>query len=165
MRGFPALAEAGGAVDVRVFATEAEQTSAMLPGTRRLLRLAVASPVKAVERTLDPRTRLVLGANPDGSLAALLEDCADAAVAVIAPSPVWTAAEFATLRDRVAGTLVATTLDVVERVSKVLAAANQVEIAMPSSPPAAQAEAIADIRDQMAGCYRSASWRPPAPRT
>ena len=50
------------------------------PGIRRLLRLTVPSPVKAVERQLNPRTRLVLGANPDGSLAALLDDCADAAV-------------------------------------------------------------------------------------
>ena len=56
----------------------------MAPGTRRLLRLAVPSPVKAVERQLDPRTRLVLGANPDGSLAALLDDCADAAVDALA---------------------------------------------------------------------------------
>ena len=53
-------------------------------GIRRLLRLTVPSPVKAVERQLDPRTRLVLGANPDGSLAALLDDCADAAVDVLA---------------------------------------------------------------------------------
>ena len=80
VRGFPALVDAGTAVDVRVFATEAEQAAAMGPGTRRLLRLAVPSPVKAVERQLDPRTRLVLGTNPDGSLAALLDDCADAAV-------------------------------------------------------------------------------------
>ena len=76
----------------------AEQDAAMGPGIRRLLRLAVPSPVKAVERQLNPRTRLVLGANPDGSLAALLDDCADAAVAVLAPAPVWSSSEFAALR-------------------------------------------------------------------
>ena len=51
----------------------------MGPGTRRLVRLSVSSPVKAVERQLDLRTRLALGANPDGSVSALLDDCADAA--------------------------------------------------------------------------------------
>ncbi len=85
-------------VDIRVFATTAEQDAAMGPGIRRLLRLSVPSPVKTIERQLNPRTRLVLGANPDGSLPALLDDCADAAVAVLAPAPVWGRAEFTALR-------------------------------------------------------------------
>jgi ATP-dependent helicase HrpA len=149
VRAYPALVDSGTTVDLRVFATEAEQDAQMGRGTHRLLRLSVPSPVKAVERALDPRTRLLLGANPDGSPAALLDDCADAAVAVIAPTPTWTAAEFAVLRDRVAGTLVATTLDVVGRVAKVLAAAHQVDIALPAKPAPAQADAIADIRAQL----------------
>ena len=78
--GFPPWSTRASGVDVRVFATHAEQDAAMGPGTRRLLRLVVTSPVKAVERALNPRTRLLLGSNPDGSLAALLDDCADAAV-------------------------------------------------------------------------------------
>ena len=90
----------------------------MGPGTRRLLRLSVPSPAKAVEKQLDTRTRLVLGANPDGSLAALLDDCADAAVAALAPKPVWSRAEFAALRDRVAAALAPTTLDIVGRVAE-----------------------------------------------
>src|SRR5204862_250910 len=61
VRAYPALVESGTAVDLRVFATEAAQAAAMGPGVRRLLRLSVPSPVKAVERALDPRTRLVLG--------------------------------------------------------------------------------------------------------
>ncbi len=80
VRGFPALVDTGTAVDLAVFATAAEQDAAMGPGIRRLLRLSVGSPVKALERGLDPRRRLALGANPDGSLGALLDDCADAAV-------------------------------------------------------------------------------------
>ena len=149
VRAYPALVESGAAVDLRVFATEAAQAAAMGPGIRRLLRLSVPSPVKAVERALDPRTRLVLGANPDGSLAALLDDCADAAAAVIAPTPAWTRAAFTALRDKVAAALVPTTIDVVGRVAKVLAAAHQVDLAMPAKPPPAQADAIADIREQL----------------
>jgi ATP-dependent helicase HrpA len=149
VRGFPALVDAGAAVDVRVFAAQADQAAAMGPGTRRLLRLSVPSPVKAVERSLNPRARLVLGTNPDGSLSALLDDCADAAVAVLAPEPVWTRAEFEAQRDRVADALAPTTLDIVGRVEKVLAAAHEVELVLPDEPPRAQAEAIADVRAQL----------------
>jgi ATP-dependent helicase HrpA len=149
VHGFPALVDVGVAVDLRVFATQAEQEAAIGPGTRRLLRLSAPSPVKAVERALNPRARLVLGTNPDGSLAALVDDCADAAVAALAPEPVWTRAEFEAQRDRVAGALVPTTLDIVGRVEKVLAAAHDVELALPGRPPPAQADAIADIRVQL----------------
>ncbi|BBY81298.1 ATP-dependent RNA helicase HrpA [Mycolicibacterium pulveris] len=149
VRGYPALVDAGAAVDVHVFASPAEQASAMGPGIRRLLRLTVPTPVKTVERQLDPRTRLVLSTNPDGSLPALLEDCADAAIDVIAPAPVWTRAEFSALRDRVARDLTPTTRDIVARVHKVLSAAHDVERALPTAPTPAQADAIADIRTQL----------------
>jgi ATP-dependent helicase HrpA len=156
VRGFPALVDAGSAVDVRVFATQVEQGSAMGPGTRRLLRLAVTSPVKAVERALNPRMRLLLGSNPDGSLTALLDDCADAAVDLLVPAPAWTRDAFASLRDRVAATLVPTTLDVVGRVEKVLAAWNDVQLALPDKALPAQADAIADVRAQLARLLPSA---------
>jgi ATP-dependent helicase HrpA len=149
VRGYPALVDAGTGVDVRVFATAAERDAAMTAGLRRLLRLAVPSPVKSLEKALDPRTRLVLGTNPDGSLAALLDDCADAAVDVLAAQPVWTKAEFAVLRDRVAAALPATTREIVGRVQKVLAALQEVELALPGTPSAAQADAVADIREQL----------------
>jgi ATP-dependent helicase HrpA len=149
VRGFPAFVDAGGAVDVRVFATRAEQDAAMRPGIRRLLRLTAPSPVKTIERQLNPRARLVLGANPDGSLAALLDDCADAAVAVLAPAPAWSRAEFDGLRQRVADALAPTTLDIVGRVEKVLAAAHEVEVALPARPSTTHADAIADIRAQL----------------
>jgi len=149
VRGFPAFVDMKSTVDVRVFATTAEQDAVMGPGVRRLLRLTVASPVKTIERQLNPRARLVLGGNPDGSLAALLDDSADAAVAVQAPAPVWSRAEFEALRQRVADALVATTLDIVGRVEKVLGAAHEVEVALPAKASAAQADAIADIRAQL----------------
>ena len=150
VRGFPALVDAGGSVDIRVFPTKAEQDAAMGPGTRRLLRLSVPSPVKNVERQQDPRTRLVLGNNPDGSLAALLDDCADAAVDVLAPTPVWTRESFGALQKKVSAGLVATTAGIVGRVEKVLAAAHDAQIALPDNPPATQRAAIADITEQLA---------------
>lgn len=121
----------------------------MGPGIRRLLRLCVPSPVKTVERQLDPRTRLTLGSNPDGSLAALLEDCADAAVDALVPAPVWTRADFDVLRDRVGEALPATTNDVVARIVTVLSAAHEVQLLLPAEPSPAQADSINDIRTQL----------------
>ncbi|MCV7153797.1 ATP-dependent RNA helicase HrpA [Mycolicibacterium pyrenivorans] len=150
VRGYPALVDQGATVAIRVFATLAEQAAAAGPGSRRLLRLAGQSIAKPVERSLDTRTKLVLGNNPDGSLSALLDDCADAAVQMLVPKPVWARDEFVTARTRLAGELLSTTLDVVRRVEKVLAALHAVELALPDAPTPAQADAVADIRAQLA---------------
>jgi ATP-dependent helicase HrpA len=141
-------------VDLRVFATPVEQEGAMGPGTRRLLRLSIASPVKTVERQLDLRTRLALGANPDGSVSALLDDCADAATDALLATPAWTRAEFGALRDRVAQDLMSTTVDIVGRVEKVLSAAQEVRLVLPDQPPSAQTDAIADVRAQLGRLLR-----------
>ncbi|WP_078324152.1 ATP-dependent RNA helicase HrpA [Mycobacteroides salmoniphilum] len=150
VRGYPALVDTGTAVDIHVFATASEQRAAMAVGTRRLLRLSIPSPMKTVERGLDPRSKLMLSSNPDGSLAALLDDCADAAVDLLAPAPVWTRAEFTTLRDHAAQNLAATTLDIVRRAEKVVTAWSEVQVALPTKVPAVQADAIADMREQLA---------------
>jgi hypothetical protein len=84
-----------------------------------------------------------------GSLAALLDDCADAAVDVLAPEPVWTREHFAVARDRVRDGIAATTADILGRVETVLAALHAAQVALPDDPPPAQAEAVADIRAQL----------------
>ena len=149
--GYPGLAEDGASVSIRVFATEAERDAAMTPGLRRLLRVSVPSPVRSLEKGLDTRTRLALSGNPDGSLTALLEDCADAAADVLASAPVWTRADFAALRDRVAAGLAARTAEILAGVQPALGAAREVEAALPERPSAALADAVADIRAQLAG--------------
>jgi ATP-dependent helicase HrpA len=148
VHGFPALVDEGDVAAVRVLATEAEQAAAMRAGTRRLLRAVLPPPNKPVERSLSARARLVLGTNPDGSLAALLDDCADAAVDALLREPVWTRAEFDALRAEVGAELVATTQSIVAQVERVLAAAHDVRLALPDEPPQAQAESIADIKVQ-----------------
>jgi ATP-dependent helicase HrpA len=149
VRGFPAFVDAGTAVELRVFATPGQQQQASGPGIRRLLRLDIPAPAKSVERQLDPRTRLLLGTNPDGSLSALIDDCADAAVDASLAGPVWTREEFAALRDRISKVLVSSTLDIVGRAAKALAAAHAVQLALPAEPRQEHAEAITDIRAQL----------------
>jgi ATP-dependent helicase HrpA len=148
VRGFPAFVDRGEFVDVRVFPSGAEQASAMRAGTRRLLRLELPSPVKAVERSLPTRARLVLGTNPDGSLAALLDDCADAAVDALTGAEPWARAQFAELAEAVRAELVPTTIAVTGAVERVLAAAHDVRLALPADPPNAQTDAIEDVKAQ-----------------
>jgi len=148
VRGYPGLVDNGDSAGVKVFATTGERDAAMRSGLRRLLRLSTASPVKSLDKSLDSRRRLMLGTNPDGSLQELLNDCVDAAVDVLIPTPVWTRAEFDDLRQRVGAGLAATAGDILARVEKVLIALR--EIALPARPPAAQIDAIADIRAQLA---------------
>lgn len=150
VRGHPAFVDVGTSVDLRVFATAAEAAAAMPAGIRRLLRCSSASPVKNVERQLDPRARLALKANPDGSLTALIDDCADAAADALVDEPVWTRDAFAALRAAAGNALVPMTLDVLGRVEKLLAAARDVDLLVPAQPVVAQQDAIADIRDQLA---------------
>src|SRR5690625_579289 len=121
----------------------------MTAGTRRLLRCSITSPVKAVERQLTPQARLALAVNPDGSLPALIADCADAAVAHLMGEPVWTAEDFAALRAAVSGSLVATTAQILGRVEAVLAAAREAQLRLPAEPSDAQQDATADVRAQL----------------
>ncbi len=151
VRGYPGLVDTGSAVDLRVFATESERDAAIRRGVRRLLRLATPSPVKNLEKSLDLRRRLALGNNPDGSLPALLEDCADAAVDATVPEPVWNRIDFDSARQRVRETLPSTTAEILRRVEAVLKAVQDVQLALPDRTSAAQADALADIRRQLAG--------------
>ena len=150
VRGYPGFVDAGSEVEIRVFATAGERDAAAPAGQRRLLRLCTPSPVKSLEKHLDPRRRLTLGSNPDGSLGALLEDCADAATDVLAPVPVWTRAEFGALRQRVAAALPQASADILTRVEAVLNALQQVRLVLPEDPPPAHADAVEDVKAQIA---------------
>jgi ATP-dependent helicase HrpA len=148
VRGYPAFVDAGSTVAIRVFASPQEQLGHMRAGVRRLLRLTMPSPVRPAERSLSSRARLVLGANPDGPIPALLDDCADAAVDALLGELPWTRHAFDTTRAAVTTELVAQTIEVVQLVERVLRAAHDVRSALPAKPPPAHGPAIEDIRDQ-----------------
>jgi ATP-dependent helicase HrpA len=150
VRGYPGLIDTGSAVDLRVFSTASERDAAMRRGQRRLLRMAAPSPVKSLEKGLDTRRRLMLGGNPDGSVGGLLEDCADAAVDVLVPAPVRTRADYDAARQRVHDALRDTTAEILRRVEAALTAYQGVLVALPDKPSPMLADAVADIRAQLA---------------
>ena len=154
-----ALVDTGRAVDVRVFDSAVEARDAMRAGTRRLLRLAVPSPARALVRSLDNRAVLRLrGAMTAGGYAdvdALAEDCVDAAIdALVATGggPAWDPAAFEKLRGHVAARLPAAAAEVLSRAETVLGEAGQVELAvhdLARRPGGLLTDALDDVRGQL----------------
>ncbi|MEU8818527.1 ATP-dependent RNA helicase HrpA [Actinoplanes sp. NPDC048796] len=152
---YPALADEGDSVAVKVFETEAEQRTAMTAGTRKLLLLTLPPAARYLQGRLDNRAKLELSrANPYRSIADLLDDCAGAAVDKLvadAGGPVWSSIEFASLRDTVRQDLVDAVANVVTQVQAVLATAYDVEQRLKSLRDPALLPALADIRQQLKG--------------
>ncbi len=80
VEGFPALVDTGDGVALRVFTLQDEAAAAHVGGVRRLLRLAVPSPVPFVLSRLTNAQKLVLSRARHASATELVEDCTDAAV-------------------------------------------------------------------------------------
>ena len=151
--GHPALVDEGETAGVRVLETPAAQAAAMRAGTRRLLLLAVPSPVRAVQAGLTNAQRLALAGAPHAGVGAVLADATTAALDALvaeAGGPAWDAAGFARLRGHVAGRLAARTGAVVAQVARILDAAREVERRLePLGAPAFEA-ARRDVRAQLA---------------
>jgi ATP-dependent helicase HrpA len=151
---YPALVDEGKTVAVRLFDTEPEQRQAMWLGTRRLVLLGVSSPVKQVVRSLSNQAKLTLSHNPHNSVNGLLSDCVDAAadhLITAAGGPAWDEAGFARLRESVRKELVATTVETLDRVRRVIAAWQAVTSRLAATKGPIFTEPLADIREQVAG--------------
>jgi ATP-dependent helicase HrpA len=151
---YPALADAGDAVDVRLFETEAEASAAMLRGTRRLLLLQVSSGLRSIADRLPNERKLAMSRSPYPSVAALLDDCvACAADQVItdAGGPAWDGDGFKHLVAQARSTLPLATAQVLDVVSRVLEAAHEAEAKLRRDGAPGLAPTLADARAQFAG--------------
>ena len=152
VRVFPALVDEGATVGLQVFGSEDEQEARHRLGVRRLLLLAIPSPVPAILRGLTNVEKLGLAGSPYPSVAELLEDCRAAVVqAVVDARPV--------VRDRAAydallaearrdheAQLRATMADVI----RVLGAWRQAEKALSGRAEMLMLPALTDMRAQLA---------------
>ena len=154
VKAYPALVDEGDSVAVRIFDTEREQREALWQGTRRMLLLNLPSPLKSLQRGMSSRTRLVFGASPHGDVTGVLDDCLSCAVDKLIADhggPVWEQAAFATLSTKVRAQLGSATADTVAKVERVLAASQQVDALLAERARSVPAEAMADIKEQLAG--------------
>ena len=152
--GYPALVDEGATVGVRVLDSRRAADLATWQGTRRLLLLAVPSPLVPVVKRLDNPTKLALGHNPHGSVPALLDDCVSAALDDIIAAcggPPREGAGFARLRDTVRGDLQDVLFDVVRAVAALLTSARNVENRVSASTTPVLLAAMVDIRAQLSG--------------
>jgi ATP-dependent helicase HrpA len=168
LTGYPALVDEGDSVAVKVFETEAEQRTAMIAGTRKLLLLTLPPAARYLQGRLDNQAKLELTrGNPYRSIAELLDDCAGAAVDRLvadAGGPVWSSIEFASLRDTVRQDLVDAVANVVTQVRQVLSTAYDIEQRLKSQRNPTLLPALADIRQQLkglvhAGFVTETGWR------
>jgi ATP-dependent helicase HrpA len=154
IRGYPALADAGDAVDIRIFDTRAAADAAMRLGTRRLLLITVPSGVRSIASRLPLAEKMAMSRHPYASAAALLDDCAAAAADQVideAGGPAFDAAGFARLVEAARDRLAPATARVVETVARVLGQAHEVEVRLTAAHVAPVLEpAIADMRAQFA---------------
>ncbi|MCL2583609.1 MAG: DUF3418 domain-containing protein, partial [Streptosporangiales bacterium] len=154
VRAYPAVADAGTAVDVRLFETEAAARAAMRAGTRRLILLSARSPVKDIAARLSTGQKLALSGNPHGGVAAMFADAVDcAADGLIADAggPAWDAAGFAALSDKVRGGLYAATWEIVSDTEEILRRATAIGARLDSLCSPALAPAADDLREQLRG--------------
>jgi ATP-dependent helicase HrpA len=154
VKAYPALADAGTAVDVRLFETEAAARASMPAGTRRLILLGARSPVKEVAARLPTAAKLALSHNPHGGVAAMFADAVDcAADGLIADAggPAWDAAGFAALAEKVRSGLYAATWETVTQAEEILRRAHAVEVRLDAVRSPVLAPAADDIREQLRG--------------
>ncbi len=150
---YPALADEGDSVAVRVFESEAEQREAMRAGTRRLLLLTLPPAARFLQGRLDNRAKLELSrGNPYRSIADLLDDCAGAAVDKLvadAGGPAWDSAAFGRLREEIRADLVDAVANVVTQVRAVLSTAYDIDQRLAGTRDPALVPALADLRAQL----------------
>jgi len=154
-RAYPALVDEGDSVGVRALESPGAQRAAMHAGTRRLLALAVASPVRTVQRGLDRAAALALAGAPHGGAGALLDDAVVAALDELigaAGGPPWDEAGFVALREHVTRELADATGRIVRQAIEILDAAREVRLALDELPldPALR-EARLDVAAQLGG--------------
>jgi ATP-dependent helicase HrpA len=151
---YPALADTGDAVDVRLFDTEAEAAAAMVTGNRRLLLLQVPTGIRSIADRLPTQRKLAMSRNPYPGIGALLDDClAAAADQVIADAggPAWDADGFARLVAQARPALPLATWRAVDLAAQALEAAHEAETRLPATPSPVLAAAFADARAQFGG--------------
>jgi ATP-dependent helicase HrpA len=151
---YPALADAGTTVDVRLFETPDAAHAAMWAGTRRLILLGAPSPVKSIAGGLSTRAKLALSHNPHGGVAALFADCVNCAADYLmaeAGGPAWNRQGFERLSASVRSGLHEVTAEVVKQVEAALRLAHAVGARLEDNYADLLRPAVADMRAQLSG--------------
>ena len=135
---------------LRLFQTASEQQEAMRGGVIRLLALQVPPPDRYVLEHLNNTEKLTFSQNPHGSVAALIADCALAAIDKLTPAELpWDKASFDALYEQVRAELIDTVFTVTAVVERILASTRRIEKQLKGTTSLALISALNDIKSQL----------------
>ena len=150
IRAYPALVDEGASVAIRLMSTPEDQAAAHHLGVRRLLQLAIPSPLGYVQEHLTTQETLVLAQSPYRNNAELFEDCMAACIdAVVGGAEIYTRAEFEAARDAVSATIVDSLFQAVALVSKIVAKSRDADKAIKQATSLALIAPLGDARAQL----------------
>ena len=152
VHGYPALVDEGDSVGLRVAASRDEQEAQHRLGVRRLLLLAVPSPVATLVEGLDNAAKLGLAASPYPNVRALIADCVVAAAGDLVDQhpPVRDDAAYEDLVKLGRSELADRSAAVLHQVLRVLAEWRPVDKALHGRVEMSLLPAMTDLRAQLA---------------
>ncbi|MFP5257276.1 MAG: ATP-dependent RNA helicase HrpA [Acidimicrobiia bacterium] len=145
----PALVDEGDSVALRVLPTEPEQRAAMWGGTRRLLLLAIGSPLRTIDRALTAPARLAIAASDRVTAAEVYTQSAEAAVDALllaAGGPAWEHDAFERLVAQVKQGFARVAGAIASQVGEIVAVVDEVERRLDGMLSAALDETVLDVR-------------------
>jgi ATP-dependent helicase HrpA len=153
VRAYPALVDDGASVSIQLMATATDQALATPRGVRRLLMLAVPSPIAYVQQHLTSAEKLILATSPYQNTASLFADCLVAVVddvlfRVKPDGIIFTKKEFETVRDRVNAAVMDSMFQTVSLVARTLTAARDADKALKQATNLSLLPALTDAREQ-----------------
>jgi ATP-dependent helicase HrpA len=150
IRAYPSLVDEGTTVAIRLMSTADDQRRAMRGGVRRMLQLAIPSPVSYVQEHLTTAEKLSLAQSPYRTTPELFSDCMAACIDdVIGAREIWTRADFESARDEVSATILNAMFRTVSLVSSIVLAGRAVEKAISGASSFALLSPLADAREQL----------------
>ncbi|QNE47732.1 ATP-dependent RNA helicase HrpA [Glaciihabitans sp. INWT7] len=150
IRAYPALVDEGASVAIRLMTTPLDQSREQRRGVRRMLLLAIPSPVSYVQDHLTQTEKLTLAQSPYRTTAELFADCMAVCIdAVIAGREIWTRGEFEAARDEISATIMEALFQTVSLLTKVIAGARDAEKAIKAASNIAMLSPLADAREQL----------------
>ena len=150
IRAYPALVDDGASVAIRLMTTPGDQAGQQRRGVRRMLLLAIPSPVSYVQDHLTQTEKLTLAQSPYRTTVELFADCMAVCIdAGLAGREVWTRSEFEAVRDEISATIMDSLFQVVSLLTKVIAGFREAEKAIKAASNIAMLSPLADTREQL----------------
>ncbi len=155
VKGYPALVDEGDSVSIKVFGSESERDAVTRLGLRKLVVLALPSQGARLVTDLDNAGKLVLGLNPHGSVAALVDDCHAAAVGSLIDEqvgleagPGWHREDFDALVSQVHSRLDVRVQRALALAQAALAAAHEIDRRLSGRAELTMLPALSDMKGQ-----------------